>query len=105
MVIKVDVIQSFACEIVENDDQVLVDVKGEVNTNFEYIYIYTDKNVRVYKVKKLSASTHEGDTFIEVHKDSNVMAFIYNAKDKTAHVDIPQAKEPLLRRMFSLGGH
>lgn len=101
--IKVDLTKTYECEITENDSQVLLVVQGKVSSDFEHLYVYYDKNMKVNKFKKISLSLNEDKTYIGIQGSSEASALIRDSEAKTLYVEIPQEKESLYNRMFTLG--
>ncbi len=101
--IKVDLTKTYECQITENDSQVLLVVQGKVTSDFEHLYVYYDKNMKVNRFKKISLSIDDDKTYIGIQGSSETAAFIQDSKAKILYAEIPQEKESLYNRMFTLG--
>jgi hypothetical protein len=101
--IRVDLKQTFKCNVITDKGNIYLVIDARVKDDFDHIYTYTEKNIKVYKVDKIDLKYSDNSSYIQVQGNNEFEKFLSESNGKIIRAEIPQGSISLLRRLIPLG--
>jgi hypothetical protein len=105
MSIQVATLQTYNGSIQSDTAGMYVLTDSELEDNFDHIYVYNQKNVKVLRLNKINMQHIGESTKILVAPSSDLEEFSSRSPYKSLKVEVPQGTTSLMTKILLAGEH